>query len=714
MAPMTPAQISARLDRILWKVEKPARYTGGEWNSITKDWDNTPVRIALTFPDTYELGMSNLGLMLLYDIINRQPDMLAERAYAPWIDMEAAMRREGIPLFSLENRRPLAEFDIVGFGLPYEQLFTNVLNCLDLAGIPQRSSQRGPDDPVIIAGGSASTNPEPMWPFIDAFLLGEGEEAILEIARVVQAWKTDMALRSSHPQVPTEAAPGGAALLTADNARLGETQVHASRVDLLRRLARISGVYVPSFYAADYHADGTLAGTRPRAEYAEVAPPVVVKRIVTTLPPPTTDFIVPYLDIVHNRAAIEIQRGCTRGCRFCHAGMAYRPVRERLVQEVADAVDRMIASCGFEEVSFLSLSSSDYTYIGDLVRSVVEKHGSDKLSIGLPSLRIESFSVDLMNLLEKGRRRSGFTFAPEAATDRLRDVINKPIATDDLLRTAEEVYSRGWTTIKMYFMIGHPTQTDEDVAAIADLAWEVMKVGRRTIGKKAKVRIGVSTLVPKPHTPFQWVPMADEATIRRQIAYLQDRLRGPGFHFNWNNPRETLMEAYLSRGDRRLADVIERAWQLGAKFDAWGDQFREDAWTQAFAEAGLDPDWYARRERTVDEVMPWDHLSLGLKKDFLVQEYQHSLVGAVVDDCREHCYSCGILGQFKTQRRGTPEDAWGCPALGRSATHNQPVDIMPIPLYVNEDMSPDLAPLYGPRVPQLAGGTVGRRLGANE
>jgi radical SAM family uncharacterized protein len=678
----TPARIRARLDRILWKVQKPPRYTGGEHNSVTKDWDAIPMRLALTFPDTYELGMSNLGLMLLYDIVNRQPDMLAERAYAPWVDMEAFMRQEAMPLFSLETRHPLRDFDVIGFGLPYEQLFTNTLNCLDLAGIPLRTADRSPDDPLILAGGSAGTNPEPMWPFIDAFLIGEGEEVILEILRAQQAWKR---ARQADPAAVT-------------------------RTDLLRRMAAIPGVYIPSFYEAAYHADGKLIATTLRPEFAGAAPPVVTKRIVATLPPPTTDFIVPYLDVVHNRAAIEIQRGCTRGCRFCHAGMAYRPVRERPVQEVLEAVDKMIASCGFEEVSFLSLSSSDYTYIGELVKAVVDKHGADKLSIGLPSLRIESFSVDLMNLLEKGRRRSGFTFAPEAATDRLRDVINKPIATDDLLKTAEEVYSRGWTTIKMYFMIGHPTQTDEDVTAIADLAWAVMRVGRRIMGKKAKVRVGVSTLVPKPHTPFQWVPLEAEETVRRQIAYLQDSLRGVGFHFNWNNPRETLMEAYLSRGDRRLADVIERAWQLGAKFDAWGDQFRDDAWMQAFAEQGLDPDWYARRSRSTDEVMPWDHISLGLNKEFLIQEYQNSQIGAVIDDCRDHCFSCGILGQFKEQRRGTDEEAWGCPALGKSAQHNQPVSIMPIPLYVNPDMSPDLAAQFGPRVPQLAGGTVNQRL----
>jgi radical SAM superfamily enzyme YgiQ (UPF0313 family) len=407
----------------------------------------------------------------------------------------------------------------------------------------------------------------------------------------------------------------------------------------------------------------------------------VAKRIVPTLPPPPTKFIVPFVDIVHNRAAIEIQRGCTRGCRFCQAGMVYRPVRERPVEEVLAAVDDIVAQTGFEEVSFLSLSSSDYSDIGELVRGVLERHGPDRLSIGLPSLRIESFSVELMDMLEKGRRRSGFTFAPEAATDRLRDVINKPIGAEALLDVAREVYSRGWTTIKLYFMIGHPTQTLEDVAAIADLAHQVRRIGFNTLGRKSSVRVGVSTLVPKSHTPFQWLPMADEATIREQIALLERNLRGPGLELSWNDPRETRLEAALSRGDRRLADVIQRAWELGAGFDGWGDQFNDAAWSRAFAECGLDPDWYARRARATDEALPWDHISVGVTKRFLIGEYEHALAAEALDDCRRypeesrrgspsgggrpqgHCTACGILTQFKEERREAPADAWGCPPL---------------------------------------------------
>jgi radical SAM family uncharacterized protein len=621
----TPQDIRNQLERILPTVEKPGRYTGGELNQVVKDWGSVQTHIALVFPDIYDLGMSNLGLAILYDHINQRQDALAERVYSPWTDMEQRLRATDVPLFSLESKHALADFDIIGISLPYETLYTNTLNILDLGGVPLFSAERSEDHPLVIAGGHATYNSEPMHAFIDAFVIGEGEEVIQEIIDVHQTW-----------------------------CRSG-----ASRNELLRSLAKIWGVYVPTLYQAHYLDDGTFS----RLEKLDAAAPLqVVKRIVAKLPPPTTNFIVPYIDTVHNRVPVEIMRGCTRGCRFCHAGMITRPVRERPVEEIVSAIETALAKTGFEEIGLLSLSSSDYTHILELVKTVGERFAGQHLSISLPSLRIESFSVDLMGALQDSRR-GGFTLAPEAATERMREIINKPVSTQQLLDTAREIYSRGYPTIKLYFMIGHPSETLEDVQAIADLCKAVLAEGRKVIGKRAQVNAGVSTFVPKPHTPFQWVPCDTRQQILAKQDLLKRALRGQGLKLSWNAPEDTLLEAWLARGDRRMAEVVYQAWKRGAKFDAWNEHFRYDIWMDAFTAAGLDPAFYTHRERPLDETFPWEHISTSVRKKFLAEDYLWSQRGKTRVDCRQRCFACGILPTFADLRRSNPGEVWKCPEV---------------------------------------------------
>ena len=622
---LTSSQIQDRLQRLLPTVQKPGRYVGGEYNQIVKDWEAIETKTALVFPDIYDIGLPNLGLAILYDIINKQPDLLAERAFAPWLDMEAAIRTAQIPLFSLETKHALADFDILAFTLPYESLYTNTLNILDLAGIPLYSHERQDSQPLVIAGGHATYNPEPMAAFIDAFIIGEGEEVILEFIREYQ------------------------------NAKRSKL----TRQQILMNLSRIQGVYIPSFYQPTYHDDGTVASLTPMQPDV---PKSITKRIVANLPPPPTKFIVPSIDVVHNRVSIEIMRGCTRGCRFCHAGMVTRPVRERTVEQIVDAAAEALSSTGFEEIALLSLSSSDYTHINELVSAIQSRFQQQHLVISLPSLRIESFSVDIMDKL-RGSRQGGFTLAPEAGTDRMRSIINKPIAAEQLLETAQQIYSRGWSTLKLYFMIGHPEETLEDVQAIADLCRAVIQVGRQAIGKRANLHVGISTFVPKPHTPFQWVACDTPDQILAKQQLLRRDLRLPGVKINWTDSRETMMEAWLSRGDRRMGEVIKTAWQNGAKFDAWQDEFRIELWISAFESQGLSPDFYTHRLRGTEEIFPWDHIHTGVRKSYLLQEYKNSHSGTLRADCRTECFACGILPTYNQLRHENPGDSWKCPEV---------------------------------------------------
>ena len=635
---LNPKEIEARLEKILLQVERPGRYVGGEINSVVKDWNKIQTKVALIFPDIYDIGVSNVGLKILYDQINQREDALAERAYAPWPDMEAMMREREIPLYSLESKHILSGFDLIGFSLPYETLYTNTLNILDLAGIPVRSSDRDESHPIIIAGGHAATNPEPMHAFIDAFVIGEGEEVIHDIINAIQA-----------------------------------NQTHE---DKLRALAKIRGVYVPKFYQVQYMDDGTVSHVETLID--GIANPVV-KRIVAQLPLPPTKFIVPNIEVVHNRVSVEIMRGCTRGCRFCQAGMITRPVRERSVDEIVNAAETAINATGFEELALLSLSSSDFSYVVELVNKVSERFKGRKLTISLPSLRIESVSIDLMDKLRE-HYSGGFTLAPEAATERMRRIINKFIPDEEIINTTREIYRRGWTTIKLYFMIGHPSETLADVQAIADLCKRVISEGRKVAGMKVKLHVGVGTFVPKPQTPFQWVSVDTRESIIAKQNLLKNELKDRNIKLSWTDPEDTLLEAWLTRGDRRMAEVIYSAWKNGTKFDAWNEHRKTQAWLDAFAEHGLDPAFYTHRQRRTDEVFPWDHISAALRKNFLFQDFRQSLEGKIRVDCRLNCFACGILPTFANARRENPGEIWKCPDVKSPAFNKQSASSVQLPV----------------------------------
>lgn len=608
-----------RLDQILSQVTKPARYTGREWNSVVKDWNRVRTKVLLAYPDLYEVGMSNLGLMILYDLLNKEEDLLAERAYTPWVDMEESLRRAKIPLYSLETRHALGDFDIIGFSLSYELNYTNILTMLDLAGIPLLSCQRDESHPLIIAGGSCANNPEPLADFFDLFVIGEGEEVLLELVEAYHEWGK------------------------------GE------RDRFLHRAAQIEGIYVPSLYEVAY-GDGGLVLPRPRIPEAR---PVITRRILNRLPPPPTQVIVPYVEAVHDRGMIEIMRGCTRGCRFCQAGVIYRPLRERPVEEVLVAADQLLKTTGHEELSLVSLSSCDHSQIEEMVRGLVTRHAPHYVTVSLPSLRVDSFSLELATLFQ-GRRKTGLTFAPEAGSQRLREVINKGVTEEDILSTAERAFRAGWQRIKLYFMIGLPTESMEDVAAICDLVKRIGEIGRKIGGRRAQVSISVATFVPKPHTPFQWMALEGEARLEEKQAFLRRELKN--FPLSWSDPQVTLLEAILSRGDRRLGAVIYEAWRRGARFDAWDEQFEPAHWWEAFQAQGLDPDFYARRPLDRDAPLPWDHIDVGVKKGFLARECERALRGQTTPDCRGGpCFACGVLETFPGAREAARQGLWGCP-----------------------------------------------------
>lgn len=595
-------------DDILFRVEKPARYIGGELNSYNKDRNKVDIRFAFCFPDVYEVGMSHLGMKILYHILNERKDTYCERVFAPWPDMEKQMRENNIPLYGLESKDPINNFDFIAFTLQYEMSYTNILNMLDLAGIPIRASQRTEEDPIVMCGGPCAYNPEPLYDIADFFAIGEGEEQMEEIMDLYRKYKGK------------------------------------SKKEFLRELSHIEGIYVPSLYSVEYKEDGTIKEFKPL--YDDV-PSVVKKRIIKNFNDVVypKNLIVPYTEIVHDRITLETFRGCTRGCRFCQAGMIYRPVREKSTDKLLETVEELLKNTGYPEVSLTSLSICDYSDLQNLIHKFIEKYEKEKVGVSLPSLRIDSFSVDLINEIQKVRK-TGLTFAPEAGSQRMRDVINKGVTEQNLMDSVKNAFESGWSTIKLYFMIGLPYETIEDVIGIADLAEKVtdqyFKVPKDKRKKGLKVTVSTAIFVPKAFTPFQWVPQIRTEDVKEEIKALRGAIKSRSISYNWHETPVSYLEAIFARGDRRVCDVLVKAFEKGAKFDGWSEYFKNDAWMEAFEECGVDGDFYAYRERSYDEILPWDFLDIGVSKEFLIRENEMAKRAELTPDCRMGCTNCGV------------------------------------------------------------------------
>lgn len=594
----------------LMHIQKPARYIGGEWNSIVKDHDTVDVKVALAFPDVYEVAMSHLGLKIIYSVINRRNDALAERVYAPWIDMEKMMREKHIPLFSLENKCPVRDFDVLGFTLPYEMSYTNVLNMLDLAGIPVFSKDRGDEDPIIACGGPCVYNAEPMCDFIDLFFIGESEEAIEEMVDIIKQWKA-------------EGKPGG-------------------KEEELRRLAQIEGCYVPAFYEASYYEDGTFRSIKPLRKDVQFP---VKKRVIHNVDKVAVDDmpILPHIEIVHDRAVLEMFRGCSRGCRFCQAGMIYRPVREKKESHLQELAERLIQNTGYNEISLMSLSSADYSRLPELVDHLMDKFQNRRVSVSLPSLRVDSFSIDIAKKVQQVRK-SGLTLAPEAGTQRMRDVINKGITEENIMEACSNAFKNGWSKVKLYFMLGLPTETDEDLAGIVDLAMRIKNLYHDIRGRyDCRITVSVSSFVPKPFTPFQWMPQCTVAEVERKQQYLKKLFTDRHIRYVYHDAKTGYLEAVLARGDRKIGQVIYTAWKKGCIYDGWTEFFQYDRWMEAFEECHVNPDLYANRDRDEYEAEPWDHIDCGVTKDFLRKEWRMAQKGVHTFDCRRKpCNGCAV------------------------------------------------------------------------